>query len=385
MKRHAQKLLAALPRVVPREALSSHPDVECYEEFGEPEVLSLPTPDLVLTTNPQWVLDNLALWKPSWPRPFVCAVSRARLIGRSFLGVTAAGEVVLETTRTAGSDDLLWPKVTRQTLWNYLSTFRKPTLAFADGLWAPLFHVSQDSYFHWFCDVLPIVEAVRVIELRTGARVKFIVSRPLSGWQQETLALAGVDLQDVVCWNDDSAYVPRLVVASVRTDGWTCLPSIAALRWIRGQAISRTSGGTPLPPLIYIRRVGRRRVANDVAVTHLMESRGIVPVELESMTVVEQVRLFCGARLIVGSHGAGLTNIVFSDDAQIIELFGPWKSLCYAAIARGFGHRYVGLDMMPSAGFQQDASSRRLDFTVDVDMLASFVDGRLAKARRDGC
>ena len=385
MKRYAQKLLAALPRVVPREALSSHPDVECYEQFGEPEVLSLPTPDLVLTTNPQWVLDNLALWKPSWPRPFVCALSRARLIGPLFLGVTAAREVVLETTRTAGSDDLLWPKATRQTLWNYLSACRKPTLTFADGLWAPLFHVSQDSYFHWFCDVLPIVEAVRVMESNTGARVKFIVSRPLSLWQQETLELVGVDLQDVVCWNDDSAYVPRLVVASVRTDGWTCLPSIAALRWIRGQVISRTSGGTPSPSLIYIRRVGRRRVGNDDAVTRLMESRGIVPIELERMTVLEQVRLFQNARLIVASHGAGLTNMIFSDNAQIIELFGPWKSLCYAAIARGFGHRYVGLDMMPSAGFQQDALSRSRDFTVEIDMLASSVDERLARVRRDGC
>jgi hypothetical protein len=383
VKRYAQKLLASWVRVVPREALPSHPDIVRYE-FGEPEVLWLPTPDLILTANPQWVLDNLALWKESWPRPFVCAVSRARLLGRLFLGVTAAGEVILETTRTAGSNDLLWPKVTRQTLLNYLSTFGKPTSAFADGFWAPLFHVSQESYFHWFCDVLPIVEAVRAIESVIGAHVRFIVSRPLSGWQQQTLALAGVDLQDVVHWNGRSAYVPRLVVASVRTDGWTCLPSIAALRWIREQAIGRTLAGAASPPLIYIRRVGRRRVANDAAVTRVMESRGIVSVELESMTAVDQVRLFRGARLIVGSHGAGLTNMVFSDDAEIIELFGPWKSLCYAAIARGFGHRYVGLDMMPSIGFQRHASSRRLDFTADVDMLASVLDERLTKMGRNG-
>lgn len=384
----AQQLLSRLAKVLPRESLPVHPDVELYEEFGQPEDITLPPPKLVSSSNRQWIADNLALWKASWPRPFVCVVQDVRLLGRLFLGVTRSGEVILETTRTAGSYDLLWAKITRQTLRNYFS-MRNSDQSFAQGFWAPLFHVSQDSYFHWLTDVLPTLEAIRVFESCSGSRVRFIVSRPLSGWQRETLELLGVQDEDVFCWNGTSVQVKRLVVPSVRTDGWTCLPSIVGLRWVRDQmllavdatAAFRAPFAANAPHHIYIRRAGRRRIENEDEVVALMASRGIVAVDPEAMTVAEQIRLFRGAALIVGSHGAGLTNMIFSDRARIIELFGPWKSLCYSAIAIGFGHDYSGIDLMPSVGFQRGDVGRSLNFRADIDSLRLGLDSALANAR----
>jgi capsular polysaccharide biosynthesis protein len=111
-----------------------------------------------------------------------------------------------------------------------------------------------------------------------------------------------------------------------------------------------------------------------------MASRGIVAVDPETMTVAEQIRLFRGARLIVGSHGAGLTNMIFSDHASIVELFGPWKSLCYSAIAIGFGHDYSGIDLMPSAGFQAGDVGRSLDFHANIDVVRSALESALKTA-----
>ena len=381
LKGRGQRLLARLARSVSREELRSHPDVREYLEFGDPEHLSLPAPTAVETSNPQWLRDNLALWKPSWPAPFVCVVHNARILGSLYLGITSRGEVILETTRTAGSTDLLWPKITRHTLQNMLSLAMTSPRPLAADVVAPLFHVSQDSYFHWFCDVLPVIEAVRHLESASGLRATFLVSGPLRPWQKDTLALLGVNGADIICWNGSSAGVSKLVVASVRTDGWTCLPSIVSLGWIRTEMMRAAVPEGATPRYIYLRRRGRRRITNENEVSAFMESRGIVPIDTEGMPIVNQIQLFKQARLIVGSHGAGLTNLIFSDRAEVVELFGPWKSLCFAAIARGFGHGYAGVDLLPSVGFQHGDIGRASDFGADLRRVRPIVDQAIERAR----
>ena len=135
------------------------------------------------------------------------------------------------------------------------------------------------------------------------------------------------------------------------------------------------------PPYIYVRRRGRRRITNEDEVSAFMESRGIVPIDMEGMPIVNQIQLFKQARLIVGSHGAGLTNLIFSDRTEVVELFGPWKSLCFAAIARGFGHGYAGVDLLPSAGFQDGDIGRASDFGVDLRRVRPIVDQAIERAR----
>lgn len=40
------------------------------------------------------------------------------------------------------------------------------------------------------------------------------------------------------------------------------------------------------------------------------------------MTIREQMDLFYDAEIVVGAHGAGLTNIIYSDKINVIEIFG---------------------------------------------------------------
>ena len=383
LKFRAQRVLARLAKSVPREALRDHPDVHDYLEFGGPEEIALPAADSVETTNPAWLRSNLALWQPSWPAPFVCLCDNTRLLGSLYLGVTQQGEMILETTRTAGSPELLWPKITRHTLRNMLSLTNRALERLPADVVAPLFHVSQDSYFHWFCDVLPIVEAARRLEGARGVRVTFLAGKPLRAWQLETLALLGVDPAAIIYWSGTAARVSTLMVASVRTDGWTCLPSIASLRWIRTEMMRTALPAKETPPDIYVRRTGRRQFTNEDEVTALMASRGIAAVDTDGMPVVDQIRLFNQARLIVSPHGAGLTNLIFSEQAQVVELFGPWKSLCFATIARGFGHGYAGVDLLPSAGFQDSgAAGRSADVRADPALIQPALDRALDHARR---
>jgi len=74
---------------------------------------------------------------------------------------------------------------------------------------------------------------------------------------------------------------------------------------------------------IYVARgaAPRRRVLNEAAVEKLLASHGFTPVNPGSLAFADQVALFADAEMVVGPHGAGLTNCVFmAPGGALIEL-----------------------------------------------------------------
>ena len=52
--------------------------------------------------------------------------------------------------------------------------------------------------------------------------------------------------------------------------------------------------------------------------------KGFLIIKLSKLSFNEQIELFNKAKIIIGSHGAGLTNIIFSEPStQIIEIGNP--------------------------------------------------------------
>lgn len=82
-----------------------------------------------------------------------------------------------------------------------------------------------------------------------------------------------------------------------------------------------------LPPSrrrrLYITRrdAQMRRVENEAEVVAALLPFGFETVELEGMAVTEQVLLFAAAEIVVGPHGAGFVNTVFSPSGSGILEF----------------------------------------------------------------
>jgi len=91
---------------------------------------------------------------------------------------------------------------------------------------------------------------------------------------------------------------------------------------------------------------GRRRIANEPGVLEVLERHGFRAVHTEQLDVREQIDLFARAEVIVGMHGAGLTNGVFAPgDATIVELQPPGLDIfridLYWNQAAASGQRYL--------------------------------------------
>lgn len=94
---------------------------------------------------------------------------------------------------------------------------------------------------------------------------------------------------------------------------------------------------------IYIARgdAGTRRILNEEELIRMLAPLGFQTYELGTMPIWEQIELFYDAEIVVSAHGSGLTNMIFSDGIDIVELFNsPFVRPHYWYLSTSVGHRH---------------------------------------------
>ena len=193
--------------------------------------------------------------------------------------------------------------------------------AFLPGRFVSPFDESSHNYYHFIIEGLLGLHILR----RFGVDAQPLFTGrngQLAPWQAQYLAIMGEtdvhvvdsDAADVVCveeltWlrNREIHLLPNAFVQDFRRD----LLAAAAL------PVPASS-----PERVFIRRArSRRGIENQEEVEAALVRLGFTVVMLETLSVAEQITLFFNARLVVGPHGAGLTNILFCQPgAAVIEL-----------------------------------------------------------------
>lgn len=89
-------------------------------------------------------------------------------------------------------------------------------------------------------------------------------------------------------------------------------------------------------------RLGKGRIIlNEIELVRELEKYGFEQYILEEMTIEAQIDLFYNASYVVAAHGAGLSNIIFSKNIRLLELF-PTQFVVphYYFLAKSMGHDY---------------------------------------------
>ncbi len=135
---------------------------------------------------------------------------------------------------------------------------------------------------------------------------------------------------------------------------YVTLPGFGYLRpecvaYLRGcverKFAAKDTGG---PSRFYISRsrAKHRRVTNEDQLAPMLKSFGVEIIQAEKLSISEQIALFRQAKLIVAPHGAGLSNILFSRDASIVELYPNGLvddgnlPVYFFGLAESLGHKY---------------------------------------------
>jgi hypothetical protein len=313
-------------------------------------------------------------------RPFVCELPDVRLQGPYPIGVDAYNNIILETCQNSRHmllcklDALLAGEPLADTLSRFVpwAPTRHSTVEHSDVHRLFLLISYWNNYFHWMLMQLPRLRSLEQYKQATGRDPMVAVSPDGPSWLTESLDLVGLDRDQRYEWDTDQAKVDHLVIPMSRYK-WAddYYPSRADCEWLKERVLSNIpSGAVDKSPSerIFVSRADAddRRVENRRELLDRLHPLGFTEYVLSDLSVEEQVALFANSELIVGPHGAGLVNMLFSRDAMVIELLPD-------SVVRPVFY-YLSKEVGLEYEFLVTESTGCDDLTVDPDRVVSVVE-----------
>jgi len=176
------------------------------------------------------------------------------------------------------------------------------------------------NYYHWMTELLPRLMMVdsdahlRTLPLlvpRNGTPAFVLNSLKLTGYSDR------VKLMDDGLYSFERLHIPTLLSPPSH-------PSPIAVEWLRKKLLRTTNDDATPEKRIYVSRrdAGTRYATNEAAVEQCLQSHGFETVVMNGLSLEQQIETFRSARIIVGLHGAAMTNLIFAKSGGfVLELF----------------------------------------------------------------
>lgn len=235
----------------------------------------------------------------------------------------------------------------------------------------------RPNYFHWLFDGIGRLQLLE----KAGYDLSefcYVLRAPLTAWQRDTLRGIGVPLDKCHTFEWFDFRVDRMVVLPCPWNRRRY--SVSNMNWMRerfrGAFCDPEFEARPANQKIFIKRRDSegRSILNRPELMPLIKEAGFEDVYLGDLTFPQQVRLFSQADTILGAHGAGLANMVFSDDAHIVEIFFGERPMFYWLMARSRGFEYQWIDATVGEG---ERGEQRPNGTLDRSELRTVLSKAL--------
>jgi len=193
------------------------------------------------------------------------------------------------------------------------------------------------GHFHWLTEALPKLWTVR------ERAWEFVLLLPDSSYVRtagvESLNFLGVDFEDIIFMKEaefykvnDLYYIPRIADLGCTDD--------TLMKELNAAFTSGKAGGNHK---IYISRekARARKVLNEATLTEKLKEYGIETISTDDLSLANEIDIFARCSLLVGIHGAGLTNCIFMQPGgNVVELRKREKNYGYWHLADSLDHKY---------------------------------------------
>lgn len=188
--------------------------------------------------------------------------------------------------------------------------------------------VLGDNYWHFTCDIFPKI----MIMEKLGYKGKYLVNAGKT--VREFLALLNIPQERLIfCKRGEVIHAKKVHMFDesygIELRGQWLADTreyiMNRLEEIHGKLIS-----DKYPKKIYVSRIGTRRIINEIELTSYLMPLGFAVIVPEHISILEQIKLFVNADIIVTPHGANATNILYSKKGTtLVECFGHyWVNPC---------------------------------------------------------
>ena len=269
--------------------------------------------------------------------------------------------------------------------------FLVPDDAYAEMLTKPLHPTETDpdehyviginraghDYYNWMLQALPAIDAG--LRRANHRRVTLVLPPSMRPFQEETLRLLGYqDLPRLILdisshyrfasaeFSDFLGDRMHLMVSRTAMATYRSLSQVAP--WLPGAAEE-----------IYVARTdaGGRAMANEAELIELLQPQGVRIIVPGALPVVEQIAAFRAARLVIGSHGAGLSNLVFCRSGSFVYEVLPrdYPHVAFNRVAQAAGLNYAA-DLFEGTGA---GSPHERPWRIDIGLVVARLDAIRAK------
>lgn len=206
------------------------------------------------------------------------------------------------------------------------------------------------NYWHWHLQCLSNLSLLDVSGILDYVT---LVIPPLSNWRRRGIELNNVNEKTAIKVHNtaycfDVLYFPSL---RVKTEQWKTHPIVMkSFNNLKERILSFRAADSleKSPEKIYVCRLdspSMRFLENEKDLVERLEQKGFTVITPGAHSLEEQVILFSKARVIVGAHGAGMTNLAYAPPrAEIIEIFPRYyvyeEKLAYCTLSQVAGHNY---------------------------------------------
>lgn len=201
-----------------------------------------------------------------------------------------------------------------------------------------------DTYFHWITDVLPRLGLARRGGHDPASFDWVLVNGLTHPFQQETLKHIGIPKnrclsfrKTELAYEMEEALLPSL----------PGVPGVVPPETVDFLRNAFPTGKNARSRKIFIgRSAAKHRVLiHEKEIWAQLQKRGYESVDCGKMSVQEQAEVFGAADVVVGAHGAALTNLVFCrPGTPVVELFSPaYVNPCYRDLCVAAGLRHAAV------------------------------------------
>ena len=286
----------------------------------------------------------------SFEEPFVAELQGGYILSETGLGITEDGACIVESANTPGSETNVMACLSRQLFSGdpqiVLDLLQRDidslqTRARSIETAVPLI-ARHPNYYHWLIETVPKIRYVRQFESATGREATYLVPSDRPSWVEETLKFLDIPDSKIERITAPVYHAQPLLIPS--------FPRYSEIdyQWLQKHILSQ-NGAKADNSNVYISRSNAisRRVVNEDEVMDLLSEYGFQRYHLENRSLEENATLFRNADIVVGAHGAGLTDIVFCTNTSVVELFGARIKKPYQQIAAEIGLVYRELYCEP--------------------------------------
>ncbi|EAQ79280.1 glycosyltransferase family 61 protein [Blastopirellula marina] len=237
--------------------------------------------------------------------------------------------------------------------------------------------LAQRNYYHWTFEML---SQLRLVE-QSGVSFDYVAAPKRHAFASESLQLLGIERSQILPMGHYThIQAKQLIIPSV-----ACyFPQPAGVAYLREkmqtQAWSHYERDDRLKLYIARRRFTSRYIVNEAELFAALKPLGFQQVYLEDLPLKKQIQLFQQAGVIVGPHGAGFSNLVYSRPGTAVFEITP---TCRPPL---FFHYLAEINALQYAVyFGQPVGQRGMDanIRVDVPQLRQQLTSFLAEAAGD--